>query len=132
MNIFVKYCLERYNASYNDNIVLVGSPIMPDEFELGQSYVLINVHTDRESSDSIPEQVLCDTENRVKKVIYESVYENHQHIMHCFLCEFEGQSGKYYKIEQNEFDAWDTDNDRPNPIYVLYKFEDRIGFSIQR
>jgi hypothetical protein len=76
MDIFVEFILERYQR-INPTIQIVGSPILPNELEVDQSYLYFDVYTDRESSDSIPVQILYDPERRVKKVIYKSYHNSH-------------------------------------------------------
>lgn len=106
MDIFVEFCLERYQKSQNEVIQLVGSPIMPAHFVVGQEYMLFDVYTDRESSDSIPVQVLYEPERRVKKVVLEAsihhYYSRQLRFTTCseddvtiFQCNFEGEEPNY-------------------------------------
>lgn len=105
MDIFVEFCLERFQKTQSEVIQLVGSPVLPADFVVGQEYMLFDVYTDRESSDSIPVQVLCEPERRVKKVVLEASTHHHYSRqlrfttfsgnIDIFQCNFEGEEPNY-------------------------------------
>lgn len=72
MDIFVEFCLERFQKLYAV-VNIVGDPVLPSDLEVGHSYLLFDINTDRESSDSIP---VHEPELRVNKVVLESCQDH--------------------------------------------------------
>ena len=117
MDLFVEFILERYQR-INPCIEIVGSPILPNEFEVDHPYLMFNIDINHETRDPIQEQIFDKPENRVQKVIYKSYNYTNRDDWRYYS--FLNETGKSVILPEQCF----TKQKWSDIQYIIYKYEE--------